>query len=164
MPRNVLELARTFPALREIDGVASARQRTVEIPSAQELRRRAATALRDLMQRLADQGPLVLFIDDLQWGDLDSGVLLNEVLRPPEPPPLMLLVCYRSEDAERSPLLRALQEARATWASAGDLVDVEVGELAPEEARARPGLAAGTVRGAELAETIARDSAGHPSS
>jgi predicted ATPase len=164
MCRNVLDLARLFPVLREVEAVATARQRIVEIPSAQEQRRRAATALRDLLARIADQNPLVLFIDDLQWGDPDSGVLLNEIVRPPEAPALMLLVCYRSEDAERSSLLRTLRDARAAWSPNGDVVDLEVGELGQGDARALALalLAENAPEDLTRAEAIARESAGHP--
>ena len=164
MPRDVLDLARLFPVLREVEAVATARQRIVEIASAQEQRRRAATALRDLLARIADQNPLVIFIDDLQWGDADSGVLLNEILRPPDAPALMLIVCYRSEDARRSTLLRTLWDARAAWSTSGDMVDLEIGELSPGDARtlALALLTEHPPNAVVLAEAITRESAGHP--
>ena len=58
----------------------------------------------------AGRQPLVLYIDDLQWGDADSAALLSDLLAPPDPPPLLLLCCYRSEYGDTSPCLRALRE------------------------------------------------------
>ncbi|HEV2495606.1 MAG TPA: protein kinase [Terriglobia bacterium] len=162
MPRDALALGRLFPVLRAVESVAAARGKMPEIVDSQELRRRGFSALRELLTRLADQKSVVLFIDDLQWGDLDSGALLVELMSPPEPPPLALILSYRSEEAESNPLLRLLRPS-AGPTTASEVRDLPVDELRPEEAQA---LATSLLEGQRAlparSQVLARESGGSP--
>ncbi|MEO7330202.1 MAG: serine/threonine-protein kinase, partial [Minicystis sp.] len=84
LPPHVGALARLFPVLVQLPRVAAEARKVEGIMEAQELRRQGFAALRELLQRLASKRRTVLFIDDLQWGDLDSAALLGDLLRPPD--------------------------------------------------------------------------------
>jgi predicted ATPase len=163
LPRDVLALTRLFPVLRQVEAVALARRRVMAIPDSLEQRRRGFQALRELLGRLADRSPLVLFIDDLQWGDADSAALLIDLFRPPDPPPLLLIGCYRREDALDSPLLKAFS-LRPSVSEGLEVRELVVGELAPPEAEemARSLLASSGTSRSLSAESIARESRGNP--
>jgi serine/threonine protein kinase len=164
LPRDVLPLAQVFPVLLQSEAVATAPRRAVAIPDPHELRRRTFAALRELLARIGDRRPLVLAIDDLQWGDLDSASALAEVLRAPDAPPLLFLGCYRSEDTEASPFLRALPDWRAELDESGVWRDLTVEALTPAEARdfTRSLLELEGNAAAERADVIARESGGSP--
>jgi tRNA A-37 threonylcarbamoyl transferase component Bud32 len=163
LPRDILALARVFPVLRRVEGVVNAKHRVLEIPDALELRRRAFAAFRELMARLTDHHPVVVFIDDLQWGDEDSAALLAELLRPPQAPPLLVIATYRSEEASSSAALRRLLPNDDTAGTAASVRQIAVSGLTPQQSREL--TAAIQSRGAAgpmLDDAVLREAAGNP--
>src|SRR5262249_54058184 len=78
LPNDLPSLVRLFPVLRRVGGIS--------VPAADGpahgpvSSRGAAAVLGELLRRLASQRPMVLFIDDVQWGDAESAALLHELL------------------------------------------------------------------------------------
>jgi hypothetical protein len=154
VPADVWALARLFPSLGRVPEIAAAPAPPLD--DGPEIRARAFAVLRALLGRLAEERPLIVVIDDLQWGDVDGAILLASLVRPPRAPRLLLVVGYREEDAARSACLGAWAEARVL----AEARRVRVGPLLHEEAcrLARALLPPDDAR----VDVVARDSAGSP--
>ncbi len=168
LPHDTASLAHVFPVFQRVDAVARIPVRT-DASDERELRLRAVGVLRELLTRLGRR-PLVLFIDDLQWGDIDSAVLLADLLRPPDPPALLLLGSYRSELAETSPFLQTFRRVSDGPTRAVERRELAVAPLSESEAEelalsqltaARPSAALEPATQAH-ARAIARESLGSP--
>ncbi|HZY59752.1 MAG TPA: AAA family ATPase, partial [Candidatus Binataceae bacterium] len=133
MPDDLAALTRLFPVLQEWQTVGDTSPELANASDLQELRRRGFAAFRQLLDRVAMRQPLVLFIDDLQWGDEDSADLLSDLIKG-SCAPLLLVACYRSEEADSSPLLRRLTPLRAAPGGPVFAVDLALEELAPAQA------------------------------
>ncbi len=163
IPAEVAALTRIFPVLRRVEAIVRAEQ-PLDSPEPRELRRKAFAALRALLARLAVLQPLVLALDDLQWGDADSAALLADLLSPPNPPRVLVLMAYRSEYVETSACLKVLLAPRTRHDA--NVVDHEltVAALTPEEtlelATGRLGHA--TPQTKAQAEQVVRESGGNP--
>ncbi len=161
---SLSSLARIFPVLLRLPGVAALPARD-EGEDPHLLRTRAITALRRLLSRIADRGRLVLSVDDLQWGDLDSAALLARVLEAPTNPRMMLIVAYRDEYQDSSKCIALLRQAVfGPQAQAGPRAEIAVGDLDPEAGQALAAALLGTTVGEReaLAERIAREAGGNP--
>lgn len=152
LPPGSRELGRLFPVLK---GVVEAGSREAQEaggvdeagaggppapggeapPDPQQQRRQAFRALKELLRRLAARQALVLWLDDLQWGDLDTAHVLTELLSPPGVPPLLLVVSYFKEEEERSPCLRELGRLWSATADAIRVREIGLGPLPCEDAR-----------------------------
>ncbi|HEY5925782.1 MAG TPA: serine/threonine-protein kinase, partial [Kofleriaceae bacterium] len=155
LPHDIELATQLFPVLGELDAVRELRRGAVPADPA-ELRARSFRALKELVASLAASRPLVIVIDDLQWGDIDSARLLLAMLAPPQTRMLVVLA-YRSDDATASSTLR---ETLRLLDAAGMIDDtVALGALPGPEARE---LAALLVGEGAAAKTIAAHGEGHP--
>jgi eukaryotic-like serine/threonine-protein kinase len=158
LPRDIEAAEQLFPILRDLCDLMRMRRRVMPAleTNQHDLRHRAFATIRELLMRLAERTKLVLVLDDLQWGDVDSAELLDELLRPPDAPPLLLIAAYRA-DAAASPFVRAFRER----VPARDLM---LDPLTPEESRhfALQLLRDNVPDPAEVASLIAKESEGSP--
>ena len=171
-------MARLFPVLARV--LSTAEDDTAgtgalgtpgdDIRDPGELRRRAFGALKALLALVASRRPLVVIIDDLQWGDLDSAALLSELLAPPDAPGLLLVASFRSEEAN-SPLVASLRESAHRALGRTGIRDIDVGPLSEAECRAlaralwqqlEPDAPVTDARREHIVARAARESSGSP--
>jgi len=112
-PDSGWALARLFPELAQRLG---AERGSGDFGAMQDARRLAFAAFRGLLEHIASSLPVLVWIDDAQWADEDSGALLAELLKPPHCR-LLTILSYRAEDRARSAGLRVLAQAQREQAA-----------------------------------------------
>jgi serine/threonine protein kinase len=146
LPDDAALLARMFPVLRRVPGMANVPEPATDLPNPLESRRRAFAALRQLFFKLARRQPVVLFIDDFQWADADSLALLRDIVHAPDSPQLLLIATVRTtQDSSALPQADRLHLPPLSSTEARQLISV----LAPDATSAS-------------ADAVATDAAGHP--
>ena len=133
LPRHPQLLRRLFPVFGELDSLNPAHTPSVAPFDEQQVRHRAFEALSELLGRMTDRSPVVIWIDDLQWSDLDSIAFLTELVIPSGAPTLMLLLSFRSEEASTSPALVALKKMGQPLQAEDSWVEIEVHGLSDAE-------------------------------
>jgi len=96
MPAHIDALATLFPVLRRAPGIARALQEQASSVPGHLLHRYASAAWTQLLCRLAKDRPVVICIDDLQWGDADSAPFVWQLLESTETPGVLLLATHRT--------------------------------------------------------------------
>jgi serine/threonine protein kinase len=160
LPREVYALARLFPVLGRVPVVAEAP--TTQIHDPQELQSRAFTALRELFWSLRERSPLVVHIDDLQWVDRDTTVLLGYLLGQRDTMPALAIGSHRVEGADHNALLQAIRlsvhDNRAL-----QVRELRLGPLSNQAAHQLAGRFLGAhADAAALALNVSREAQGSP--
>ncbi len=167
-PRDLGSLVRMFPVLRRVPRFTELAGKSPAPVDPQELRRRGFRALKSVFAKLARLRPLVIFVDDAHWGDVDSAVFLAELIHASEPG-MFVIVAHRPEDYLG--IVAQLKRPPGGNARRGDVRDLEVTalsaadaaqlvmQLAPDSGRAQAALAAAAGNPLVLTE-MARAGAG----
>jgi tetratricopeptide (TPR) repeat protein len=159
LPADIRALARVFPVLKRVTAIGAVAEAQVTDPNL--VRGRAFSALRELLGTLAGRRPLVIYIDDAQWGDADSAALLLELVRPPQAPPVLFVMTQRDEDVQTSSFLK---EMRERWPEGAEASEISVGPLDKDMAQqlALALLHSSDAMAQRTARAAARESRGSP--
>lgn len=145
----------TFPILRQIERFRRRITESQTLPTG-NVHAAVADFLSKALTLLTAHRPTIIFIDDAQWGDLESGQLLHALFRA-VPPSVLFILSYTTEDFATSLLLQTFRpehsDARTT---------LHLHPLREEEAREMVLSAFGRQRIAEdLLSSILREADGN---
>src|SRR5256712_73006 len=177
--RDLATVLQLFPVLGRVPKLWQLPAPERDVVDPVELRRQRFSALQGLFRRIAAEKPVVVHIDDLQWGDADSILLLDSLLGPPDPPALLVIASLSSEDtASPPPFLRTLlgrtgtescRELRLSPLSEVDTRRLAHALLENERREGSGGMRGSTGRagpdareGSDGVDAIVREAAGNP--
>ncbi|HEY4181151.1 MAG TPA: AAA family ATPase [Kofleriaceae bacterium] len=165
-PKDADALATLFPVLLQVRCIASWMQipliasgaRRLD-PDKGDLKTRGLAALKTVLRLLSKKRPVVVCVDDLQWGDVDSANLFGDLVRGPDAPSVFWVSGFRDVERGTSPYLsrlaQVLEGTRLHELRLQPLAHTEAAILATE-------LLGETTRADDRATTIATESQGNP--
>ena len=101
---NAKALSTVFPVLERV----TPNQAIALSTDHQLVLQQAMAGLRQLLTKVTEDRPLVIWIDDAQWCDPTSLPVLREVFHHPQSPPNLLIISFRSEDYENNDVIKQL--------------------------------------------------------
>lgn len=159
LPDRAGLLAQLFPVLGRIAAMPDGVSPEDSALPVHDRRVLAFMACRQLLASLSRDHVLVLVIDDLQWSDVDSLALLDELLRPPDAPRVFLIATVRtSSGASVGPWdVEALRDALPCATR-----ELELARLPPDEARELVVQLSAETSGEIDVSRLVAEAGGHP--
>ena len=156
-------LLQLFPEFGRLPSLESSIPNSRSKGEYRALRLRAYLALAGVLGRVSDEASLIIAIDDLQWGDTDSGRLLREVFAGPDRPRCLLVLAYRSEERRRSPCLQGVLDGENSLRAELTSTTIRLAPLLRRDAYELISNVAGSNRLApSAAESIVQEAKGSP--
>jgi eukaryotic-like serine/threonine-protein kinase len=151
-------LGEVFPVIRRVDSLD--REFPDTCTSWSRAERRAATlrGFCGLLRAASKTAPLLVFLDDVQWGDVQSAAFLSEAVAALKDVPLLVLICDDSVDTGGflQTCVRTLEREDIP------ITRVEVRPLPLDEAAAVAGSLLRMPSHRDVVQHIAREAAGAP--
>jgi tetratricopeptide (TPR) repeat protein len=120
-------------------------------------RYRLFEAVVGLFTAISSNAPVLLVLDDLQWADRPTLLLLRHLARSPEPGHLLILVAYRTEATGE-----VLGDAMADLRREGLLSQLDVGGLGERETAELVRMRTGEAPSKVFARALHRETEGNP--
>ncbi len=167
LPIELDALCQIFPVLNNVPAIGSSRSRQRVYSDPLEVRRRGVMGLRELLTRLAHWEPVVLFIDDLQWGDEDTAMMFCQLTQAESLPSALIIGTFRSEDIEDNRCLSLIRRApvpRPEHIALAEQLELVVDRLSFDEAAqlASELLEGSNASSESLIERIVKETEGDP--
>jgi len=157
LPSKGALLSQLFPVLDSVRSIATASRKGIAAePSAR--RQQAFAAMGEFLRQLCAERPLVLAIDDLQWADTESFLLLRALLEGEQAPPLFVLATLRPRDEQDEDVAQQLDGVRA-WKGTET---VALRGLSHPEAERLAAFLLGPAAPARWLQILVGESRGHP--
>jgi len=90
-------LSTLFPVLERVDAFGLTEPADLHRLEDATLRQRAFEGLFELLRGLSQRQPILIFIDDVQWGDVESAGVLGEILRFANDIPVLIVLAFRAD-------------------------------------------------------------------
>jgi tetratricopeptide (TPR) repeat protein len=148
------ELARLLPELSPTPAAGSGAGH-LDPADAKAARLQFFDAVARFLERMARNAPTLIVLDDLQWADESTLALLDFVVRPYRPVPLVLIGAYRHDELGAVPA-RALGELAAYGEP------IQLSGLSPDESYALVAEVVGVPAAERWASEVHRRTDGHP--
>jgi serine/threonine protein kinase len=161
LPVSLPDLLHLFPALRACVPGAD-RVRDEDRGDQNLIRQRAILAFAELLRNLGTIGRVVLWIDDLQWSDTESALILGPLLGGSDPAPILMLGSFRRDPIAPVPVLDAMYSDRSLFLPKPRELVLGPLDESDAEALAIALLPRETAEPGVQAKAIVRDSAGLP--
>ncbi|MEZ4322023.1 MAG: protein kinase [Myxococcota bacterium] len=87
-----------FPVLDRVDAFGLTEPADLRRIDDDTLRQRAFEGLFELLRELARTLPILIFMDDVQWGDAESASVMGEILRFATDIPVLVVLAYRADE------------------------------------------------------------------
>lgn len=132
IPHDIEMLVHLFPVMRRVASLKYASMSHQLGIDERQLRNLAFAALKDLLKAIGNEIPIVIFVDDLQWGDSDSAEVLAGILKDTKPPQVLLVGSCRSDEMASSHFLKVWHQ-HSDAGQGINVHEIEVASLSEEQ-------------------------------